>query len=144
MNLPIDATMLVGSLLSGLEDALSRTEDTSTATVVVLVGVGIGFVVIVVWAFRGAAVRPPKARPGLLFDELAQAHRLRGRDRRLLRRLSSAVGLRHAAEVFVRPDAWEDPRAAETLADNVTARELRPRLYDPGEADGHRRDEGAA
>ncbi|MEM6655925.1 MAG: hypothetical protein AAF596_08995 [Planctomycetota bacterium] len=73
--------------------------------------------------FEGRAGRP---NPGRLFRELCRAHRLKRRERSLLRRLASATGQEHAANLFVRADLF-DPA---TLPDDADAlQSLRGRLF---------------
>ena len=77
---------------------------------------------LVIWLLRSVARwqegRSRHPNPRRLFRDLSRVHRLNRWERRVLRALADAVGLRQPAEVFVRPDAFRvNPLPAEAADD---------------------------
>ena len=65
------------------------------------------FVLLLRWLYRVQQARIYSNEPRHLFIDLCRAHRLRRRERRLLRELATASHLEQPALVFVRPDLFE-------------------------------------
>ena len=66
-----------------------------------------------------------------LFSELCRAHRLDRSNRRLLKQLATALGLKYAALLFVEPEGFDMtslPPALKSSASEI--RQLRHRLFD--------------
>jgi hypothetical protein len=117
--------------LAGLWDTLERSlgdaQDSPLAVVVILVGLAIGFALAWWWAMRDASARPAKPNPALLFEELVQAHKLPGHERRLVRSVAQSAGTTRPADVFVRSEAW-DQYVVEDEQTAASVQALRRRL----------------
>ncbi len=94
-----------------------------------LVVVGIG-VAIVMAIMRRNDMSQPCNDSGKMFRELSRAHGLGFSSRRLLSRLAKAVGLKHPAEVFLTPNAFNAQTLPPQLqAEAVRIESLRKRLF---------------
>lgn len=73
------------------------------------------------WAAKWQEGKLDSPSPGRLFRDLCRAHKLRWRERRLLKQLASDTNVDHPVELFLKPEAFNIGRIPASLEAKATA-----------------------